>query len=191
MNQRLVLASAAAAALLVALLAGCGDDTVARSEPGVDELAQHDGEPCPDTLEQGSGEAAGDAPEPAEPDEAWVCRYDPTDTAGAGDGGMGWTRVGEPVPVDPEALTDLMTALEDLEPASTDDRICTMDLGPRYLLVLSDAGDLTGITADSFGCRDVRLTDEPFETAPGEGEFPGVFTGPADLVEDLRALSGD
>lgn len=187
MNLCRLLGTAAAAALLVTSLAGCGDDTVARPEDpaAVDELAQHDGEPCPDALQQSTADDPGESPGFAA-DEAWVCRYDPGD----GEAAMRWTRAGEPVPVGAERLADLLTSLEDLEPVSTDGRMCTMDLGPRYLLVLSDAGDLTGIAVDDFGCRDVRVTDEPFDATPGEGGIPGLFGGPASLAEDLRALYG-
>jgi hypothetical protein len=34
------------------------------------------------------------------------------------------------------------------------------------MLVIARAGDLTGVVIDDYGCSDIRLTDEPFETAP-------------------------
>ena len=68
-------------------------------------------------------------------------------------------------------------------------RVCTEELGPRWMLVLSRSGDLTGVVVDGYGCRDVRLTDEPFTTVAGEGAVEGVLTGPADLLPLLEEVS--
>jgi hypothetical protein len=48
---------------------------------------------------------------------------------------------------------------------------------------------------DQFGCRDVRLTDEPVETVPGEATQPGiiagVLSGPDGFADELQSLADD
>ncbi len=70
------------------------------------------------------------------------------------------------------------------------ERVCPANLGFRWLLVTSTGGDLTGTAVDDFGCQDVRLTGDPFTSAPGDpqddGTLAGVLTAPDDLVTDLR-----
>jgi hypothetical protein len=188
--------------LAVLALAGCGDD-VARPRSGlVDELAAHSGQACPDQLPLGedpdgygfgTGEPADERPSLLTPDEAWVCRYDPT-RIGSGPDGDGstfrWQRDGMPQPVDSPHLAALTKHLDELKPAD-DARLCTDDLGSRWMLVFTHEGDLTGVVVDDYGCRSIRLTDEPFEVAPGdpgqEGTVPGVLSGPAQLLADLKA----
>ncbi|VXB76707.1 hypothetical protein [Nocardioides sp. AX2bis] len=204
---------AALTALLLATMSACGADTgadtggdapdpggtttdLARTDPAVDELAAQDGRPCPARLPGrdddafGGTDPAASAPDLAAPDRAWVCRYQLADGAE----GAAWTRQTRPQQVAADRLPDLAAALAELAPAD-DGRLCTEELGPRYLLVLAadgDAGtDLTGVAVDGFGCRDVRLTDDPSTTAPGEasapGVVPGVLTAPDDLVEVLTS----
>jgi hypothetical protein len=190
----------AATAALVGVLSGCGSsDPTRASDPTptpVDELAAHDGEPCPARLPHqgdhglGADDPATSAPELAAADEAWTCRYQPHDSVQDEEGTTwGWVREGAPRAVDPAGLDRLEPQLADLRPADAD-RICTMDLGPRWMLVLADGGDLTGVVVDDFGCRDVRLTDEPFETPPGEATAPrtvaGVLTGPDHLLPAIK-----
>ena len=59
---------------------------------------------------------------------------------------------------------------------------CTEELGPRWLLVTSTGGDLTGVVVDGYGCGDVRLTNDPYVTAPGDPQtgatVPGVLDAP-------------
>jgi hypothetical protein len=72
------------------------------------------------------------------------------------------------------------------------DRVCTADLGSRLMLVYSHGNDLTGVVVDDFGCGDVRLTDEPFRTVPGEatqaGTVRGVLTDRGDLLNDIKGM---
>ncbi len=157
--------------------------------PAADELAAGDGRPCPTRLPGtgddvfGSTDPAGSAPDLPAPDRAWVCTYRLADA---------WTREGRPQPVPADRLPALAAALDALVPAAGD-RVCTEELGPRHLVVLADdAGsgtDLTGVAVDAFGCRDVRLTDDPRTTPPGEptasGVVPGVLTGPEGLLAAL------
>jgi hypothetical protein len=199
-------ATMAAASLIVALLAaGCGDPEAPAGDSGrgptIDEIAAHDGQVCPTQLPLkkksghgfGTARPAKSAPSLPAPESAWVCQYSPTE-AGPGPDGNGtrfsWVRTGGASPVDSARLPALEHGLTQLVPAN-DDRICTADLGPRWMLVLSNGTDLTGVVVDDFGCRDVRLTDEPFETVPGEathgGTVPGVLAGPAALLHDIKA----
>ena len=83
---------------------------------------------------------------------------------------------GEPQPVAAQKLARLQRALAALAPADSE-RACTSDLGPRWMVVSSHDGDLTGAVVDDYGCRDVRLTDDPHETPPGEDDQGGVVGG--------------
>lgn len=196
----------ATALLALGLLSGCSDGAADRAvDPPADrpdELAAHDGEVCPTELPEagdehgfGTREPAGSAPTLATPDQAWVCVYDGTDVAGEGADGASyaWVRREEAAAVPDADLPDLAADLDALEPAP-DDRMCTADLGPRWMLVTAVDGDLTGVVVDGFGCREVRLTDEPFTTVPGEasasGTVPGVLTGPDGLLPALEAVVG-
>jgi hypothetical protein len=119
------------------------------------------------------------------PERAWVCRYQ------LGDDDI-WSRDGAVVPVAEADLAALADGLAGLEPA-TRHRMCTADLGPRWLLVWADDTDLTGAAVDDFGCGVVRLTDEPFATVPGEatgsGTVPGVLSAEG-LIDAITAAYG-
>lgn len=197
----------AAATLSVALLAGCGDPGGTagdvRARPTIDEIAAHHGRVCPRQLPAdkdpghgfGTARPAESAPSLPAPESAWVCQYSPTE-AGPGPDGNGtrfaFVRTGGASPVDPARLPALGRGLSQLAPAD-DHRVCTADLGPRWMLVFSHGTDLTGVVVDGFGCQDVRLTDEPFETVPGDathgGTVRGVLTGPAALLDDIEAAA--
>ena len=74
------------------------------------------------------------------------------------------------------------------------DRGCHADLGSRYVLVVSRDHDLTGVAVDDFGCNEVRLTDDPFRTAPGEatgdGAVSGVLHASPTLLASLKRTTG-
>ena len=189
-------------------LAGCADSdpeqraTDTSSTGSADEVARHGGDVCPDRLPQGDEPGYGFGTEqPAEaspalpaPESAWTCRYQPVD-GGPGPDGQGtamvWERKGEARPVSSTALPDMAQSLSRLAPPDTANQMCTQELGPRWMLVFATGQDLTGVVVDGFGCRSVRLTDDPFETEPGaskqEGVVPGVLMAPPSLLEDLKA----
>lgn len=207
---------AAAAATAVAVATGCG--TVAgpdgsrttsaevREAPAAvapDEVARHGGV-CPPRLPEASaaaGEVAGAPPTLPAPGEAWVCVYDAGGGPGAQPGPPGWRQRGRAVAVPDEARGRLAALLDQLAPAAAD-RVCTMDLGPRLVLTYTGAGersgDLTAVAVDLFGCRDVRVTSDPFATAPGDlgpqdgtvdtGVVAGVLTGPPELPDLLQSV---
>ena len=193
-----------AAAIVLAVLglafASCDGEPDAASPPDepIAELAQHDGSFCPRSLPRasqesygfGTSERAEEAPSLWEPEEAWVCEYvtkniAPRDANGAW---YEWVRQGEPRRLSGEALHSFAAALRDLRPSEAD--VCTSDLGPRYLVSYVYESDLTGVVIDDYGCQEIRLTDEPFETVPGDAAQPGtvagVLMGPADLLRDLK-----
>jgi hypothetical protein len=170
----------------------------------LDEVAAHDGEVCPERLPQadeadyglGTDQSAASAPTLPAIESAWVCQYSPTE-ADPGPEGSGtpwaWVRDGEARSVDEALLPDIESDLSELAP-SPDHQMCTADLGPRWMLVYAAAGgDLTGVVVDDFGCRSVLLTDEPFETVPGEatqsGIVPGVLTAPDGLLDAIKAAA--
>jgi hypothetical protein len=66
---------------------------------------------------------------------------------------------------------------------------CNDDLGPRWMVAYSRDGDLTGVVVDDYGCRDIRLTDNPHTTPPGaddqDGTVGGVLDGEAAILEAL------
>lgn len=188
----------------VLILAGCdrtgtSPQTAAAPEVRPSELTDAGGRPCPKTLPLGddpSGhgfgteEVADELPTLLEPQEAWVCQYNPGDAGTPSGGGTiyRWQRAGRPGVVDEAELTDLKDALDDLAPADAEGP-CTSDLGPRWLVVYSHDGDLTGVVVDDYGCRDVRLTDNPHTTPPGaddqEGTVGGVLAGGGAVLEAL------
>ena len=188
-------------------LAGCADSdpgqraTDTSSTASADEAAPRGDEVCPERLPRGKGPGFGTeqraeaAPELPTPESAWTCRYQPVDGGPGPDGqatALEWEREGEARPVSSTALPDIMRDLSRLAPPDTANQMCTMDLGPRWMLVLTTGQDLTGVVVDDFGCRSVRLTDDPFETAPGasdqDGIVPGVLTAPPNLLTDLKTV---
>lgn len=199
----------AVAGTVLVVLSGCGENREPGRAAEADELTSHDGAPCPEQLPLGEdpsghgfgpGEPADAAPSLPAPDKAWVCRYTATETGpGAGGNGvaMRWERDAPPQPVEAALLAALSEPLAGLRPADAT-RVCTSDLGPRWMLALSHEGDLTGVVIDDYGCRDVRLTDEPFATAPGapgdpggSGTVAGVLSAPAELLDGVKAALGD
>jgi hypothetical protein len=189
-------------ATAVLALSGCAQpeaSTVSADEAEVQgsELTDADGRPCPKDLpigEDPSGhgfgveDAADEPPTIAEPQDAWVCRYDPSDVGTTSSGGalFEWRRVGQPEAVPAADLPDLHAAVDDLA-VFDGARACTSDLGPRWMIVYSRDGDLTGVVVDGYGCREVRLTDNPHTTPPGaenqDGTVGGVLDGGAAILE--------
>jgi hypothetical protein len=196
-----------AAALGVGLLSGCGGDddkSPQGVDPGITELDAHDGVACPDKLPRAEGPdtglggdtPAGGTPELQNVEEAWICEYAAQDLAPGpeGDGDpFEWVLRGQAKQVDTSLIQDLKVSLSELAPPASD-LICTADLGPKWLLSYSTGGDLTGVTVDDFGCRSVRLTDEPFETVPGTASTGGMVQGylaaPDTLLTQIKAIAG-
>lgn len=122
---------------------------------------------------------------------AWVCVYGALTPSGDG-AALGWTRQRPPVRVSPGQLRSYQRDLDQLVPADPE-RACRADLGPRYLLVYAHDAGLAGVTVDAYGCEEVRLTDNPAETAPGEaggsGSVPGVLQSPTGLLKALKATA--
>lgn len=187
----------------VAALTGTGDDPE-RPATAIDpaarqELADAGGQPCPAVLPQADGsngfgadQSATDSPDLPTADQGWVCRYlASTGAPGADENGsyVSWHREGGPVALDPAHLDSLRSTLTPFELGEGEG--CDGDLGPRWLLVTSAGGDLTGIAVDDFGCNQVRITDHPAEVEPGEatqpGTVPGVLEAPAGLLDALRS----
>lgn len=207
-RRTLTVAGAAAATALVVTgtalaLAGTepGEEgsRIAADPTARQELAAAGGEPCPGVLPQADGSNGFGTDEPASvfpdlpnADQGWVCRYTPgAGTAGADETGsyVTWRREGGPVALDPAQLDLLHPDLQSFELQEGEG--CTDDLGPRWLLVTSAGGDLTGIAVDDFGCRNVRITDHPAQVEPGEatqpGTVPGVLEAPDGFLDALRS----
>lgn len=170
-----------AAPLVAALLAGCGPNGPSADDPAVDGPAvtppPPDEELCPARLpEPSSGTTPADAVPPL-PDaaRAWVCGY-------ARKVGGSWELVTPVEAVAPTRLNAVASALDGLAPGA-DETVCTQEVGPRYLLVLADetSTDVTGVLVDEFGCRHVRVADEPATTPVG-----GVLGAPPELLAVLR-----
>jgi hypothetical protein len=176
-------------------LAGCQPpraSTATADDPEVrpNELTDAGGRPCPRELPLGedpSGHGFGtekgadEFPTLLEPQDAWVCQYNTFDIGTTPSGGTTyeWRRAGQPDPVGAPDLPELELALSALEPADRR-RPCTADLGPRWMVVYSHHGDLTGVVVDDYGCRDVRLTDNPHSTASGSADQNGIVGGVLD-----------
>jgi hypothetical protein len=194
--------SLATLGLCAALVTGCGlpwTNTPTADPPEVraGELEAAAGRSCPQELPIGDdpsghdvAEAADELPTLLEPQKAWVCRYDFFERGTTGDGGTvyGWRLTGAPMAVDDDVLPDLQDALDDLAVVDLP-QDCNGDLGPRWLVAYSHDGDLTGVLVDDYGCREVRLTDDPHGTAPGddgqEGTVGGVLDGGAEILDAL------
>lgn len=197
----------AAVSLTVSLLAaaaGCGD-----SDPGLgvdpgggggSDLALLDERgPCPRQLPEpadddgygfGTDAAAEDSPALPEVDRAWVCRYDAVDQPERNENGayFRWERATRPAPIATSELSRLVEGVEALTPPAGD-QACTADLGPRYLLVLATPEDrLVAVSVDDYGCREARLTADPWSGAPGETPAAGVPERVLVGGEDLLAL---
>lgn len=193
--------------LSVALLTACSSDDGGSGDPqessnadGVGALGAEEG-PCPSVLPStespsdglGTQEPAAAAPSLPAPDSATVCMYNFTEDASGDDQSASYTFTlsGEPVPVKSrnlEALTEELTKLAPVEP----DAKCPAKLGRRWLLVTTADEEVTGVVVDDFGCVDVRLTDAPLETAPGEatreGTVSGVLGGSYDLLNQIKLV---
>jgi hypothetical protein len=199
-------AAPSAAFFVLGMLAGCGQQGTppeapeARAHP-VDEAAAHRGQVCPRKLPQASDESSGFgtskpanfAPSLPVPESAWVCQYFPNDVGPGPDGDgttLEWVRGGTARRIAESQLPALAVHLSELVPAERE-RACTADLGPRWMLAYAAGTDLTGVVVDAFGCQAIRLTDEPFHTAPGEatqpGTVPGVLTSSTGLLSGMQA----
>jgi hypothetical protein len=196
--------TAVVAMALGLMVAGCQpaerQSTAPRPAVQPDELAAHDGEVCPRYLPGGDDPgghgfgveaAAVEMPSLLTPEMAWTCRYDPVEAGPAPGGGtmFKWVRRGQARSLDRPTVRELEKALDHLS-LLEGERACTADLGPRWMIVYTHEGDLTGVVVDDYGCRDVRLTDEPFTTPPGsleqEESVGGTFGGGADLFDQLK-----
>jgi hypothetical protein len=141
----------------------------------------------------GSQQPAAAVPTLAVPEEAWLCRYAPRDIAPKGSNGAWyeWVREAPPRRLDTAELKEFSAAIKDLRPPPPSSFVCTDDLGPRYLVSYADRDDLTGVVIDDYGCEDVRLTDDPFTTVPGDpaqaGIEGGFLAGPTGLLAKLNA----
>lgn len=206
------LATTGAAVTVALLLGGCGGGdgaTPVAEEPSTgsspDEPTGAPGRPCPRVLpaageRAGADEAAEELPELPPVRRAWLCRYDPAQLGeGDGDGegsSSAWERQGRAVPVADADLAPLADALDGLAllDLDTSQRVCTADLGPRFMVVLADAGDLTGVVVDDFGCHDTRLTADPHSRPAGAdgpgGAVDGVLQGGPRVLEALGVGRG-
>lgn len=196
-----VRAVVAVVAVVVGLVVtGCGGTprTAAQTDaPPVDEVGARGGMLCPDTLPErkapgygfGTEEPASALPNLAEPESAWVCGYRPhrAGTTPEKDAHYVWKRQGRVQRVGADQLPRLARLLAAL--ATPDGgRVCTADLGGRSMLVLRRGSDLTGVVLDHYGCGDVRLTDDPFRTPPGDATQLGTVSGVLDAPSGLATL---
>ncbi len=186
---------AATAALLAVALAACGGDSSAdphvAAEPVAVECPEGLVEPAAGSTGLASGEVATDSPELGHATQAWVCTYAPTGTGQSPEDPQ-WSLAEGPATVPASSLVEVDALIAALEPAEAM-RACTADLGPRAMLVVVTAEAKVGVVVDDFGCRDVRLTDDPWTVAPGEsaaeGVPAGVLTGPEGIVATIAGLT--
>jgi hypothetical protein len=186
-------------AATVLVLTACGTSNANTPEVRPAELTDAGDRPCPRELPTGddpsghgfgTDDPADELPTLLEPQEAWVCQYNTFDAGTTPSGGTtyGWRLNGQPEPVAAADMPSLQAALDDLAPADRSGG-CTDDLGPRWMVAYSHDGDLTGVVVDDYGCRDVRLTDSPHETASGvddqDGTVGGVLDGGAAILDAL------
>ncbi|MFC7497257.1 MULTISPECIES: hypothetical protein [unclassified Nocardioides] len=153
---------------------------------------------CPSRLAHPDDPAASEPEKPATeapslpaPERVWACRYDQVDVGQAPDGGPGhaWVRHGAPREVAESDVGGLADAVAGLTP-SDPSQMCTTDFGPRWLVVYPHDAGVVGVVVDDFGCRQVRLTDDPAGTAPGEASGSGIVSGVLDGGVDVLAAAG-
>jgi hypothetical protein len=182
------------------LTSSCDDVPAVPPSDPIDELSLHDGKFCPTVLPRAPRETYGfgdDRPATTAPtlwtaQEAWICRYEANDVTSKGSDGawFEWVRRDTPRRLDTDELKAFSTAIAELKPPPGN-RACPDDLGSRYLVSYAYENDLTGVVFDSYGCGDVRLTDDPFKTVPGDASQPGtvagVLTGPTGFLDELNA----
>lgn len=169
------------------------------SLPNSSELAEAGGRPCPDVLPHkpgsdgegfGTQTPASSVPNLPPARRGWVCNYG-ADTVPGGDHNgdyVTWRLRGQALSLNDSQLATAVDALSGL--SLPDGQGCDDNLGPRWLLVTENNGDLTGIAVDAFGCETVRLTDSPAVNEPGIATQPGTgsgaFEGLPDLADFLR-----
>ncbi|MDN4477088.1 hypothetical protein QQX10_03670 [Demequina sp. SYSU T00039] len=133
-------------------------DSAVALEPACDEALESPG---------GAFEAAAAAAELGRFDAAWICVYPIGDGSPVSSG-----------PAEIEDLDRLGALLDGIGPADTSQG-CTLEAGPRYLLVLADGASATRLVIESYGCR--------FVTIDG---YDGLFGGSRDMVAELEDLAG-
>ncbi len=173
--------------------AACTTDQVGSSDP---ERVCPEYLPTPPEDAQSVDQYAVQVPDLPEPESAWLCRYtaDAQDAPGVSDAQQRvWTLVDEPMPIPDknlDAVSDLLTGLTTLP----EDVVCTLDFGPRWLVTFVAGDDFWGAAVDSYGCHEVRLTDDPFTVAPGYSRvgplMPGALGSPPGIVEELKSAAG-
>jgi hypothetical protein len=200
-RRRMLAGSAAVAALLIGGGAATAVGLAVADRPGTTDVAGGSddeattAEPCPAVLPQrpDSDGFGSVAPAQANADlpsvqRGWVCKYGVELGEGGGErADVSWHLARSAVALSESDLAGLAGPLSELSPA--DHIVCNDDLGPRWLLVLADGDDLTGVVVDEFGCQYVRLTDDPARVEPGEGAQPGAFNAPHGLVDRLAAAA--
>jgi hypothetical protein len=181
----LVLVASAALALT-----GCtNDDSGARRHACPEQL------PTPPAGVEGFRDFATELPKMPDADAAWLCKYvsAPTATPGSRSGAMVWSLEGEPAQL-PAAGAAAVSEMVQGFTAFPGDVACTLDLGPRWLVVFQAGEDTFGITIDDYGCREARLTDDPFSVAHGYSTDPRLVRGslstPRGVLVDLKAAAG-
>ncbi len=184
------------------LLAGC--TVVASSGEPSPAITTFTSVECPDVLVQpdpprrgfGTSDPVRAAPALGVPAVAWLCEYVAED-AGSPDPDGGalyeWRLTTGPATVRDDALERVGALLAGLSVPPAE-RACTDDLGPRVLLTVVAGDRRIGLTIDDYGCREIRLTDDPWTVAPGEPSDPdlpgGVLLGPDGMLAELRSLAG-
>lgn len=194
--RTMALASIGAAALA---LAGCTNDAD-NAQTQTPTFAAPD-QVCPAQLplppggSEESWDLAAESPELPAPDAAWLCEYTVNDFAADGEGPPDWvwSREGEPRELADAGLDVAGDLLSDLS-VFPDEIACTADLGPRWLVAFQVRDELWGVTINEYGCREARLTEDPFAVAAGHSQDPRLVQGslqpPTGILDDLKAAAG-
>lgn len=193
--------------LAVSGLSACsGDDPTepAPQESGAaGEPGASDGEVCPAVLPQGDDlgpggigtvEPATAAPELPVPEAGFVCLYDAVAASPEESGEeeiYQWARSGAPVEAKKKNLEALSVELAELAPPAPD-KTCKTKADERWLFAYTSGEDSIGVVVDDFGCSQVRLSDQPSVTPPGEGQesgtVPGVLLGEYGLLNQIKTV---
>ena len=171
------------------------DPSTHTSSPTASESTPVAAPKCPAGLGPANADDAPEAVEPATelPDlgmisTAWLCAYSPKVGSGSGEEeSQPWESMSEAVELTGPELETLQNAVTGMSiPPKL--QACTMDLGPRSLVLMQVDGGTVGLVMDHFGCRSVRLTSDPESAAAGTTSDLGTVTGVLNPGDELRTL---
>ncbi|MBF4162121.1 hypothetical protein [Nocardioides acrostichi] len=193
-RRRVTMLAAAAAVVVLAValptaLLAHDDAAPQPADSRSDELAHHDGRPCPTSLvEPGSPRLRGGdippVPDLSGATRAWVCRFGP---AHLGRDNVTWPALGNPVELQPRQLSRLVGLAARLKPYGGTAACNGPNTSQRWMLTTATAdGDLTSLVVDDYECRETTFRADPWSPQPIVGPYSGSYWRSARLLDALQ-----